>query len=75
MIYDFTYVLPFHHFIGSGFSQVNFFIDHGQIRLSTMGWLSKILKVGSGHRIAEKNYQANYEEDPNSHLPSTSEVM
>ncbi|XP_008444674.1 LIM domain-containing protein HDR3 isoform X2 [Cucumis melo] len=40
-----------------------------------MGWLSKILKVGSGHRIAEKNYQANYEEDPNSHLPSTSEGL
>lgn len=40
-----------------------------------MGWLSKILKVGSGHRITEKNYQTNYEEDPNSHLPSTSEGL
>lgn len=75
MVYDCIYVLPFHHFTGCGFSQVNFFIDHGQIRLNTMGWLSKILKVGSGHRITEKNYQTNYEEDPNSHLPSTSEVM
>lgn len=69
------YVLPFHHFIGCGFSQVNFFIDHEQIRLSVMGWLSKILKVGSGHKITERNYPTNYDEDPNSHLPSTSEVM
>lgn len=40
-----------------------------------MGWLSKILKGGSGHKITETNYQTNYEEDPNSHLPSTSEGL
>ncbi|XP_022962340.1 protein DA1-like [Cucurbita moschata] len=40
-----------------------------------MGWLSKILKVGSGDKITGRNYQTELEEDPNSRLPSTSEGL
>ena len=49
--------------------------DKRQIRVNAMGWLSKILKVGSGDKITGRNYQTELEEDPNSRLPSTSEVM
>lgn len=39
-----------------------------------MGWLSKIFK-GSDHKISEGHYNANYREDTDYYLPSTSGVM
>ena len=48
-------------------------IDHEQIALRIMGWLSKIFK-GSSHKISERHYNDRYGEETTSYAPSPSGV-
>lgn len=49
-------------------------IDHEQITLRIMGWLSKFFK-GSSHKISEGHSHDKYEDEPASYAPSHSGVI
>ncbi|POO03179.1 Protein DA1-like [Trema orientale] len=53
------------------FCAVKGLIDHEQITLRVMGWLSKIFK-GSSHKISEGHYRDKYGEESTSYAPSHS---